>query len=138
MEQNYLAEDTHDEMHIAAIVTEDFRQEHPLFGVTEGRDGLAALLRDNPALFDGRCHQALNVVAAGVDDEAAYYIMVTQVHAIDDVPSVPLLRIIGHGVVRDQLDKQGGRWLIHCRVYEQMPIASDMEPEAQRLIPAQR
>ena len=139
--RNYLVEDTRDEMHLAAIVTEDFRQEHPLFGATESRDGLAALLRDNPTLFDGIRHQALNVVAAGIDDEAAeavHYIMVTQVHAIGDVPSAPLPRIIGHGVVRDQLVKQGGRWLIHRRVYEQMSIAPDMVPEAQRLVAAQR
>ena len=55
--RNYLVEDTRNEDHLAAIVTEDFKQEHVIFGKTDGRDGLAALLRDNPELFDGIRHQ---------------------------------------------------------------------------------
>ena len=139
--RNYLVEDTRDEAHLASIVTEDFRQEHAIFGVTEGRDGLAALLRDNPVLFDGIRHQAVNIttVATGPDTaEAVHYIIVMQVHAMDAEPPVPLPRPIGHGVVRDQLVKREARWLVHRRVYDQMSVAADLLPENQRRAAARR
>lgn len=140
--RNYLVEDTRDEESLAMIVTQDFRQEHPLFGATVGRDGLARLLRDNPALFNGIRHQALNIATrqTGPDAaEAVHYILVFQVHPIGGKPPVPLPRPIGHGVVRDQLIKIEGQWLIRRRVYEQMSIAPDLLPDKeQRLIAAQR
>ena len=138
--RNYLVEDTRDEAHLAAIVTETFKQEHVIFGATDGRDGLAALLRDNPAFFDGIRHQAMNITAIGTGPdtaEAVHYILVMQVHAIGGEPSAALPRPIGHGVVRDQLVKQDGRWFIHRRVYDQMSIAADLLPEAQRRSAAQ-
>ena len=139
--RNYLVEDTRDEAHLAAIVTEDFKQEHVIFGATDGRDGLAALLRDNPKLFDGIRHQALNITAIGTGPdtaEAVHYILVMQVHAISGEPVAALPRPIGHGVVRDRLVKQDGRWLIHRRVYDQMSIAADLLPEEQRQSAARR
>ncbi len=139
--RNYLVEDTRAESHLASIVTEDFRQEHAIFGATEGRDGLAALLRDNPALFDGIRHQAVNITAIGTGPdtaEAIHYIIVMQVHAIDAEPVASLPRPIGHGVVRDQLVRQNGRWLIHRRVYDQMSVADDLLPEGQHQAAARR
>ena len=139
--RNYLVEDTRDEAHLASIVTEDFKQEHVIFGATEGRDGLAALLRDNPELFDGIRHEAVNITAVGTGPntaEAVHYIIVMQVHAVDAEPPAPLPRPIGHGVVRDQLVKQNGRWLIHRRVYDQMSIAVDLLPDDQRQTAARR
>lgn len=139
--RNYLVEDTRDKENLAAIVTEDFKQEHVIFGATDGRDGLAALLRDNPELFDGIRHQAVNIAAIGTGPdtaEAVHYIIVMQVHAIGAEPAAPLPRPIGHGVVRDRLVKQNGRWLIHRRVYDQMSIAADLLPEEQRLSAARR
>ena len=139
--RNYLIEDTRAESHLASIVTEDFRQIHTIFGVTEGREGLAALLRDNPALFDGIRHQAVNITAIGTGPETAeavHYIIVMQVHSIDAEPAASLPRPIGHGVVRDQLVKQGGRWLIHRRVYDQMSVAEDLLPAKERRAAARR
>ncbi len=142
--RNYLVEDTRDEAHLASIVTEDYRQEHAIFGVTEGRAGLAALLRDNPTLFDGIRHQAVNItaVSTGPDTaEAVHYILVMQVHAMgakSPLSPVPLPRPIGHGVVHDQLVRQGDRWLIHRRVYDQMSVAPDLLPEEQRKAAARR
>lgn len=139
--RNYLVEDTRTESHLASIVTEDFRQEHTIFGVTEGRNGLAALLRDNPVLFDGIRHQAVNIIARGTGPgtaEAVHYIIVMQVHAIGGEPAAPLPRPIGHGLVRDQLVKQKGSWLIHRRVYDQMSVAVDLLPEGQRQSAARR
>ena len=139
--RNYLVEDTRDEAYLAAIVTEDFKQEHVIFGATDGRDGLAALLRDNPELFNGIRHQALNITAIGTGPdtaEAVHYILVMQVHAIGVEPAAALPRAIGHGVVRDQLVKQDGRWFIHRRVYDQMSIAADLLPEEQRQSAARR
>lgn len=139
--RNYLVEDTRVEAHLACIVTEDFRQEHTIFGVTEGRDGLAALLRDNPVLFDGIRHQAVNITASGTGPdtaEAVHYIIVMQVHEISAEPATPLPRPIGHGVVRDRLVKQNGRWLIHRRIYDQMSVAADLLSEDQRRLAARR
>lgn len=139
--RNYLVEDTRDAAHLDAIITEDFEQQHPLFGTTKGRDGLAALLHDNPGLFDGIRHQALNISATGTGEntaEAVHYILVTQVHAIGQTPPVPLPRIIGHGVVRDWLVKHNGQWLVRRRVYDQMAVASDLLPAEQREIAAKR
>ena len=112
-----------------------------IFGATDGRDGLAALLRDNPELFDGIRHHALNITAIGTGPdtaEAVHYILVMQVHAIGGEPAVALPRPIGHGVVRDRLVKQDGRWFIHRRVYDQMSIAADLLPAEQRQSTARR
>lgn len=139
--RNYLVEDTREESHLASIVTEDFKQEHVIFGATDGRDGLAALLRDNPELFDGIRHQAVNITATGTGPdtaEAVHYILVMQVYAFGAEPAASLPRPIGHGVVRDQLVKRGGRWLIRRRVYDQMSVAADLLPEEQRASAARR
>ena len=61
-----------------------------------------------------------------------------QVHAIGEEPPAPLPRPIGHGVVRDKLVRQEGRWLIHRRIYDQMSIAPDLLPTEKREAAARR
>lgn len=130
-----LALDTGDEAHLSSIVTEDFRQEHAVFGALEGRSGFAALMRDNPELLGAIRHQAVNIVAvrtgAGTA-KAVHYTIVMQVHAMGAEPPAPLPRLFAHGVVRDQLVRQDGRWLIHRRTYDQMSLTADLFPEDQR------
>ena len=126
--------DARDEAHLASVVTEDFKHEHAVFGIAEGRQGFAALLQGNPDLLGAIRHQAVNVIASGTGPntaEAVHYTIVVQVHPVEPESSAPLPRLFAHGVVRDQLVKQGGQWLIQRRTYDQMSVG-DLLPEEPR------
>lgn len=125
----YLAEDSRDYGALRQLVTPDLVHEHSIYGTANGPEGLVSLVRDHPERFDGLRHQALNIATRALGPttaEAVSYIVVLQLHAADETD---LPRILAHGVVRDQLAKQGGVWRIAHRTYEQFALSAAVVPD---------
>ncbi|MEL7304780.1 MAG: enoyl-CoA hydratase-related protein [Myxococcota bacterium] len=121
----YLAEDSRDPAALKSLVTEDFVQEHIVYGRLQGRDAFADWVVNNPAAFDGYRHMSINIVTSALGEneaQALSYILVVEVHPEAEIQATALPRILGHGVVRDRLVKQAGRWLIAQRTYDQFAV----------------
>ncbi|HAX76884.1 MAG TPA: hypothetical protein DCY88_13840 [Cyanobacteria bacterium UBA11372] len=128
----FLAEDSRDREALQQTVTEDFVQEHTIFGKLTGRETFASWVIDNPEFFDGIRHMAGNIVVSGdgIDRaQAVSYIYVFQLFSdIYEASNIP--RILAHGIVRDRLIKENGRWKIAHRIYDQFAVQSEVVPDA--------
>lgn len=130
----YLCEDSRDHTSLGRILTEDYVNEHPLFGRHESASRFLEWLQNTPAGFDGIRHHCLNAVtrSKGTDTaESVSYILVTQLFPAtsrDETPSETmdskLPRIIGHGVVVDRWIRRDKRWYLRHRSYQQMSVNS--------------
>lgn len=128
----YLAEDTRDAEALRQAVSTDFIQNHNIFGRLQGRDAFAKWVMDNPQAFDGFRHQALNVATRATGKhraEAVSYIMVLQVYSSDDKAMLASPRIIGHGIVKDRLVKENGKWVLASRTYDQFSVLPALFPD---------
>lgn len=129
----YLAEDTRDPLALRQLVTEDFVQVHSVFGELKGPSAFVEWVLSNPQLFDGIRHQAINTVTSSVSENRASavgYIIVTQLFSDNESVASELPRIIGHGVVTDDLSKQDGFWRLQRRTYDQFSLLADFVPDA--------
>ncbi|MEL6977321.1 MAG: nuclear transport factor 2 family protein [Pseudomonadota bacterium] len=128
----YLAEDARDVSALKALVTDDFVQEHSVYGTLSGGDAFAGWVADNPAAFDRFRHMSMNTVtrASGDDGaEAVSYILVLELFPKPGEENAALPRILAHAVVRDRLVKANGRWRIAHRVYDQFAVPADIVPD---------
>jgi hypothetical protein len=121
----YLAEDSRDYDALRAIFTADAVHAHALYGTVVGGPAIAEFVRSSPQGFDGIRHHAYNIVTRSTGAnraEALSYVMPVRLfpqagQAAGDAP-----RILGHGVVRDELVKQDGAWRIARRTYDQFSV----------------
>ncbi|WP_299410345.1 nuclear transport factor 2 family protein [uncultured Roseobacter sp.] len=123
----YLAEDSRDFEALGQLVTDDLLHAHSVFGTVRGRDAFVAFVRDGPQYFDRIRHQAMNIVTRKISEteaEALSYILVISIYPDQEAKAPAFPRIIGHGVVRDRLLKQDGRWRIAERIYDQMAVSA--------------
>lgn len=133
----YLAEDARDVSALKALVTEDFVQQHSVYGTLSGGDTFAAWVADNPAAFDRFRHMSMNTVTRALGDKAAEavsYILVLELFPKPGEENAALPRILAHAVVRDRLAKANGRWRIAHRVYDQFAVPADIVPDRQSQI----
>ena len=122
----YLAEDLREREALQQTVTENYLQLHTVYGRIEGRANFASWVLDHPDYFDGFRHHAFNIAtkSEGLNRASAVsYIMVWQVFSNDPEIAPSLPRIIGHGVVKDRFLKEGERWLLSERIYEQFSLS---------------
>lgn len=127
----FLAEDSRDFEALRQILTEDHIFNHA-FKHTEGVEDFISWVRDNPDLFDGMRHQALNIATRKISDteaEAVSYIIVMKLYDISGAKDSSLPGIVAHGVVRDRLIKNDGRWQIAERIYDQMAVSPAFLPD---------
>ena len=125
----FLAEDSRDADALRQCVTEDLSHHHSLYGFLQGREVFVQWVLANPQLFDGLRHQALNVVTSSEDPNTARavsYILVFQLYSNDEALAVTLPRLIAHGVVRDKIAKQAGKWRIKERIYDQLSVLGSL------------
>ncbi|WP_299410419.1 nuclear transport factor 2 family protein [uncultured Roseobacter sp.] len=123
----YLAEDSRNAAALANLVTDDFVQDHTLYGQVVGDEEFSQWVLDNPTAFDRYRHVALNIVTRQVGPDAAEalsYVMVVEAHAANEEAAPALPRILAMGVVRDALVKEGGRWRIKHRIYDQFAVTA--------------
>ncbi|MBE9048351.1 nuclear transport factor 2 family protein [Pleurocapsales cyanobacterium LEGE 10410] len=135
----YLCEDSRDYAALKKILTEDYINEHPLFGKHESASSFVEWFKNTPAGFDGIRHHCLNSITRGVGQDVAEsvsYILVIQLFPAESRGESPseeldslLPRTIGHGVVRDRWIKQNDRWYLQHRIYQQMSINSAFLPD---------
>jgi hypothetical protein len=57
------------------------------------------------------------------------YINVFQVFSEDDALKLVLPRLIAHGVVRDRVVKENGKWQIAERIYDQLSVLGSLIPD---------
>lgn len=125
----YLAEDSRNAEALANLVTDDFVQDHVLYGQITGNEEFGQWVLENPAAFDHYRHIALNIVsrATGIDEaEALSYVLVVNAHPRDEAAALALPNILAIGVVRDRLVKENGRWLIEHRAYDQFAVTASV------------
>lgn len=130
----YLAEDLRDREALQQVVTENFVQRHMVYGQLQGREAFVSFVLDHPDYFDGFRHHAFNIATKSEGDNrasAVSYIMVLQVFTDESVIILSLPRIIGHGVVKDKFVKEGERWLLSDRTYEQFSLLPAIAPDPQ-------
>ncbi len=123
----YLAEDSRNAEALENLVTDDFVQDHALYGQIKGNEAFAQWVLDNPAAFDRYRHIALNIVsrATGPDSaEALSYVLVVNAHPTDEATAAAFPKILALGVVRDRLIKKDGRWFIEHRIYDQFAVTA--------------
>lgn len=138
----YLCEDSRDYQALEQILTEDYINEHPLFGRHESASSFIQWFQNSPAGFDGIRHHCLNSITRSTGSNAAEsvsYILVVQLFPAasrNESPSeeldAALPRVIGHGVVVDRWVYQANRWYLQHRVYQQMAINSTFLPDSQK------
>lgn len=138
----YLCEDSRDHNALEKILTEEYINEHPLFGRHESASSFIQWLNDNPAGFDGIRHHCLNSITRKAGNDAAEsvsYLLVTQLfpaasrnESPNEAMDAALPRIIGHGVVVDRWIRQNGQWYLRHRVYQQMSINSTFLPDSRK------
>lgn len=138
----YLCEDSRDYEALEKILTEDYINEHPLFGRHENASSFIEWLENSPAGFDGIRHHCLNSVTRKAGNDAAEsvsYLFVTQLFPAasrNESPSeeidAALPRIIGHGVVVDRWIRHNNRWYLRQRIYQQMSINSSFLPDSKK------
>ena len=136
----YLCEDSRDVTALKKILTEDYINEHPLFGKHESASSFIEWLKNTPAGFDGIRHHCLNSITRSISQDVAEsvsYILVIQLFPAESRNESPneeldslLPRTIGHGVVCDRWIKQNDRWYLQHRVYQQMSINSAFLPDS--------
>ena len=136
----YLCEDSRDYAALKKILTEDYVNEHPLFGKHESASSFIEWFKNTPTGFDGIRHHCLNSITRGVSQDVAEsvsYILVLQLFPAESRNESPseeldslLPRTIGHGVVCDRWIKQNDRWYLQHRVYQQMSINSAFLPDS--------
>lgn len=137
----YLAEDARDRAALEAVVTEDFIQQHALYGELQGPKAFADFVIDSPQAFDRYRHMAMNVVTRGTGPnsaEALSYILVLDLHPADEAKATALPRILAHGVVRDRLVRKEDGWRIAHRVYDQFAVAAAVVPDRDARLGASR
>ena len=118
------AEDTRDMDAMRTLLTQDFVQKHP-FGDVEGPEGMVNFVLSQPEGFDGIRHQHVSILSQGTGESearAVSYILVIKVAATERVPNTELPTFIGHGLVIDDLKREGKRWKVRQRIYEQFRI----------------
>lgn len=138
----YLCEDSRDYQALEQILTEDYINEHPLFGRHESASSFIQWFQTTPAGFDGIRHHCLNSITRSAGSNAAEslsYILVVQLFPAasrNESPSeeldAALPRVIGHGVVVDRWVYQANQWYLRHRVYQQMAINSNFLPDSQK------
>lgn len=128
----YLAEDARDRAALEAVVTEDFVQEHAIYGETRGARAFADFVINAPQAFDRYRHMAMNVVTRGTGPdsaEALSYILVLNLHPADEAAAAALPSILAHGVVRDRLVRLEDGWRISHRIYDQFAVSAGVVPD---------
>lgn len=138
----YLCEDSRDYAALEKILTEDYINEHPLFGRHESASSFINWFKNQKAGFDGIRHHCLNSVTRKIANDTAEsvsYLLVTQLFPAasrDESPSEEidsvLPRIIGHGVVVDSWVSRDTRWYLRHRIYQQMSINSAFLPDSKK------
>jgi len=133
----YLAEDSRDYDALRTIFIEDAVHDHSIYGRVQGAEAIVGFVRDNLTRgFDGVRHHALNVVTGRVGEdgaEAVSYVVPLKLFPGPGEGDGDLPRILGHGVVRDRLVRQGGRWRIAHRTYDQFSAWPVMVGDPQAL-----
>jgi|GEM_PF-7114584 len=137
----YLAEDARTYGAFASLLTDDYVQEHSVYGRLEGSAAFVDWLKANPQAFDRYRHMALNTVtrALGAQSaEALSYILVLDLHPAPGSNATALPRILAHGVVRDTLRKEDGLWRVSQRVYDQFAVSAAVVPDRSARLAATR
>lgn len=137
----YLAEDARNGVALKQLVTDDFVQDHGIYGRLEGPDAFESFVLDNPLAFDHYRHMAMNIVTKATGDneaEAVSYILVLNVHPTDESQAAGLPNILAHGVVRDRLEKEDGQWRIAHRIYDQFAVTASVVPDQETRLNAAR
>jgi predicted helicase len=128
----FLAEDSRDADALRQCVTEDLSHHHSLYGSLNGRETFVIWVLSNPQFFDGLRHQAVNIVTSSESSNnvrVVSYINVFQVFSEDDALKSVLPRLIAHGVVRDRIVKEDGKWRIVERIYDQLSVLGSLIPD---------
>ncbi|NDJ19161.1 nuclear transport factor 2 family protein [Myxacorys almedinensis] len=102
---------------------------HSLYGSLHGREAFVNWVLSNPQFFDGLRHQAVNIVISSEGSASARvvsYINVFQLFSEDEALTSVLPRLIAHGVVRDKIVKEDGRWRISERIYDQLSVLGSL------------
>ena len=138
----YLCEDSRDNAALKKILSEDYINEHPLFGKHQSASSFIEWFKNTPTGFDGIRHHCLNSITRAVSQdiaESVSYILVIQLFPAESRNESPseeldslLPRTIGHGVVCDRWIKQNDRWYLQHRVYQQMSINSAFLPDSNK------
>ncbi|XPM55810.2 MAG: nuclear transport factor 2 family protein [Leptolyngbya sp. IPPAS B-1204] len=84
-------------------------------------------------LFDGIRHQHVNIVVRSQGHDRAVvlsYIIVVQVSDPEGTVQDGMPRIIGHGVSRDEAERQNGTWRLVRRIIDQTSVLPSMLPDA--------
>jgi hypothetical protein len=121
----YLAEDSRDGQALEEAVTEDFIQDHSVAGRVVGGKAFARWVLDAPYFFNGRRHMAGNIItsSAGKNEAfAVHYIFEWELFS-DAAQASDLPRFLGHGIVRDRLVRDSGRWRVAHRIYDQFGLS---------------
>lgn len=137
----YLAEDSRNYDAFRHLLSRDYVQEHSLYGRLEGSQAFIDWMKANPQGFDRYRHMALNTVTSAVGKDKAYavsYLLVLELHPNKESDAKDLPRILAHGVVRDQLVKRDGRWLISHRTYDQFAVTASVAADREVRINASR
>jgi hypothetical protein len=131
--RTYLAEDSRNHDALRHLFAERHVTDHA-FGRFESAEAFIRWTEANTAGFDGIRHQAFNIVTRRISDteaEAFHYYISMRVYDASargsDGGIVPY--VLGHGAVRDRLVKEGGRWRIAERVYDQIAVAPPFMPD---------
>jgi hypothetical protein len=128
----FLAEDSRDADALRQCVTVGLSHHHSLYGSLHGREAFVNWVLSNPQFFDGLRHQAVNVVTSSEDFDSAQvvsYINVFQLFSEDEALISVLPRLIAHGVVRDKIVKENGKWRIAERIYDQLAVLGSLIPD---------
>lgn len=128
-----LAEDSRDAEALRQCVAVDLVHHHSLYGSLSGREAFVDWVLSNPQYFDGLRHQAANIVTCSEDSHrarAVSYILVFQLQSEDESLTPILPRLIAHGVVRDKIIKQEGKWRISERIYDQLCVLGSLIADA--------
>lgn len=128
----YLAEDSRDADALRQCVTIDLSHHHSLYGSLRGREAFVNWVLSNPQFFDGLRHQAVNIVTSSEGSDSARvvsYINVFQLFSEDEALTSVLPRLIAHGVVRDKIVKEDGKWRISERIYDQLSVLGSLIPD---------
>lgn len=134
----YLCEDSRNYDALKKILVDDYVNEHPLFGKQESASSFIEWFKNTPNGFDGIRHHCLNSITRGVGNneaESLSYILVIQLfparsrNESDEELDEILPRTIGHGVVVDRWVRQGDRWYLKHRVYQQMSVNAAFLPD---------
>jgi small nuclear ribonucleoprotein (snRNP)-like protein len=128
----FLAEDSRDADALRQCVTVGLSHHHSLYGSLHGREAFVNWVLSNPQFFDGLRHQAVNVVTSSEDFDSVRvvsYVNVFQLFSEDEALISVLPRLIAHGVVRDKIVKENGKWRIAERIYDQLAVLGSLIPD---------